>query len=155
MHPINAAPFTFTKLKPLRQVIVSITLGIFLSGCVITIPFQPRPMPEPIKQETRTKEWTTEQKTMLVASFLAAGADYVTTRKLLYGYGKRERNPLIGEHPSEVELAVKGWGSYGLMLLFIHFTPELRPIVLMGQTTMNTGFAIHNYKTIREIEKTQ
>ena len=79
------------------------------------------------------RPWTREEKILLVASILAAGANYWTTERGL-DRGGWEMNPLLGEHPTDTELTVKGWGCYGGILLAAHYCPRMRGIILGGST---------------------
>ena len=107
-----------------------------ISGCA-TLGYKPQP-------------WTREEKVMLVCSVCAAGADYYTTIRCL-DHGGRELNPFIGEYPTDTELTIRGWGFYGLFLLVAHYIPGLRKPLLMGQTTMNAGASIVNYRLVKDL----
>ena len=93
----------------------------------------------------KPRPWDRTEKVMLVLSVAAVGADCYTTERFLEK-GYRELNPLIGEHPTDTELVVRGGALYGVFLLIAHYIPGLRKILLMGQTTRNTGAAIGNSK---------
>ena len=58
------------------------------------------------------RPWTRGEKVLLVASILAAGANYWTTERGL-DQGAREINPFIGEHPTDTELTVRGGVATG------------------------------------------
>jgi len=91
----------------------------------------------------KAKPWTKGEKILLVASILAAGADYYTTERCL-DRGGSEMNPLIGEHPTDTQLFLKGWGGYAGLIIITHYSGKWRPVFLGGLIVLNTGFAIHN-----------
>ena len=91
----------------------------------------------------KARPWTRGEKILLVASILAAGADYYTTERFL-DRGYSEMNPLIGDHPTDTELTIKGFGCYGLCLLIAHYLPDERLGLLSLYSVTNTAFAIHN-----------
>ena len=118
--------------------ITALILIFAISGCA-TLNHKPRP-------------WTKEEKVMLVCSLCAAGADCYTAERLI-DCGGRELNPLFSPYPTDAELVFKGGALYGVFLLIAHHIPELRKILLMGQTTMCTGFAEHNARVLREMDR--
>ena len=140
----------------MKKLLVTLLLFMSASGCAVTIPFKPRPLPEAKIERPETEipwpaPWTNKQKIMLIASMIAAGADWYTTKRRVCDMGDREMNRLIGPHPSERTLILRGWGLYGGYLLTCHVVPsELREIMLLGQTTMNTGFALGNARSVTQ-----
>ncbi len=93
----------------------------------------------------KAKPWTKGEKILLVASVLAAGADYYTTERAL-DRGNREMNPLIGEHPTDTQLFLKGGGGYAGLIVITHYSGKWRPVFLGGLIVLNIGCAIHNSK---------
>lgn len=87
--------------------------------------------------------WSKTDKALLTASWLASGADYYTTTKILDN-GGYEMNPLIGEHPSNEKLMMYMISSQVIVTLVAHFFPKYRKVLLGGKTIVNTGCAIHN-----------
>ena len=94
------------------------------------------------------RPWTRGEKILLVASILAAGADYWTTERGL-DQGGREINPFIGEHPTDIELTLRGWGYYGVILLGAHYCPELRKVILGGATAWCIGATKYDLEHMR------
>ena len=89
------------------------------------------------------RPWRTTEKTLLVASTLAAAADYYTSERIM-DRGGRELNPLIGEHPSDAKLGFYMLGTQTLTVIISHYIPCLRKPLLGVKTAVNAGFAIRN-----------
>jgi len=108
--------------------LVFLILLLFLPGCAT-----PRP-------------WTTAEKTLLIASCLAAAADTYTTIDGL-SHGSRELNPIIGPYPSNERVITYMITSQALFILLAHYLPDYRVFALGFKTFLNTGCAIHNMGT--------
>lgn len=85
----------------------------------------------------------------LAAGFFVAGhaADAITTerhqdRPDLF----REMNPILGDHPSEQEIAVFFVVTAGLTFLLAHLFPKIRKPLLLGYGATGFAWAIHNDK---------
>lgn len=89
------------------------------------------------------RPWTKGEKIMLGLSVAATVADCYTTERFL-DKGYAEMNPFIGRHPKDPELIAKISLAHILFLVFAHYNPDLRMPLLLGQTTINFGFALHN-----------
>ena len=109
----------------MRQLLI-ILLLITLTGCAAT----PRP-------------WTTAEKAMLGASFVAAGADAYTTVQGLNN-GCSEGNPIMGSSPSNATVI----GFTVLVQLGFwaaaHFIPEHRMWILGTKTIISGSCAVWN-----------
>ena len=96
-----------------------------------------------------TKPWTTSEKVMLGASWLAAGADYYTSERAFDDPGNHEMNPAFGKHPTDTELAIYMLTSQVCATLMAHYIPEWRSWILGGKTTINGACAINNYNLVK------
>jgi len=89
------------------------------------------------------RPWTTTEKTLLVASTLAAAADYYTSERIM-DRGGSARNLILGKHHSRAHLAGCMVGSQTLAVIISHYIPWLRKPLLGVKTAINAGLAIHN-----------
>jgi len=89
------------------------------------------------------RPWTTAEKVMLGASFVAAGADAYTTIEGLNN-GCYETNVMVGEDPSNATVI----GFAALMQLgFVaaaHYFEDYRMWILGVKTFVSGGCAVHN-----------
>jgi len=92
----------------------------------------------------KAKPWTKGEKILLLASILAAGADYYTTERCLDDERCFELNPGIGERPTDTQLFIKGWGGYAGLIAISHYSGKYRSGILGGLFMLNIGFAIYN-----------
>ena len=109
--------------------LIIIPIILILTGCG---KFQPDPRP-----------WTTEEKTLLVVSCLAAAADTYTQTRVFDNDGY-EANPIPGRHPPKSRFVGYMITSQMVAVLVAHYFPEYRRFVMGGKTIVNTSFAIHN-----------
>lgn len=94
--------------------------------------------------------WTPKQKALAVASIGASYADYRTTHhNLNLGHEHTELNPILGSRPSNGSLAVYFISTELLILILADTFPEYRDEILTLKTSVNLGFAIHNYGETR------
>jgi len=89
------------------------------------------------------RPWTTTEKTLLVASTLAAAADYYTSERIM-DRGGSARNLILGKHHSKAHLAGCMFGSQTLAVIICHYIPWLRKPLLGAKAAVNAGLAIHN-----------
>jgi hypothetical protein len=101
-------------------------LIILLTGCV------------------HVRPWTAAEKTLLITSWVAAGADYSTTKNALSNPNNYEMNPIMGEHPDDTKLITYMLSSQIIATGLAHFFPKYRKMLLGGKTVVNTGCAINN-----------
>ena len=90
------------------------------------------------------RPWTPQEKALLGASWVAAGADYSTTRNALENPNNYEINPIMGEHPSDTGLVTYMLSSQIIATGLAHFFPKYRKMLLGGKTVVNTACAINN-----------
>ena len=100
--------------------------------------------------QPRPRAWTYEEKTLLVASCLAAGADCYTTKRNLDQPGGYEMNPIIYGRPSDKEVAVYFVSSQGVAVVVAHYYPWTRHYLLGGKMIINTGLAVNNREAKKE-----
>ena len=101
-------------------------LILFIPGCAA-----PRP-------------WTDGEKTILVWSVLAVGADIFTTCRALDNPYNYEINPYMSAHPSDGRVIITFSLTHLALITVAHFNPTLRYTLLGSKAALNTGFAIHN-----------
>ena len=105
-----------------------IVMLMLLPGCVT---LQPRP-------------WTMAEKALAVTSTLGVVADLYTTMRVLDRPNTYELNPLLGKHPEDAKLMAYMVVSQIVLLVIVHYCPELRKSFLGGKTLFNGFSAIHN-----------
>lgn len=89
------------------------------------------------------KSWTTLEKTLLLTSCLAAGADaYTTVRGLEEGC--LESNVFLGESPSTAQVVVFTGLFQIAVMVIAHYWPSSRNWLLGGKTLVNGGCAVWN-----------
>jgi len=85
-----------------------------------------------------------------LAAIGASYADYRTTHhNLNLGHEHTELNPILGSRPSNGSLAVYFISTELLILILADTFPEYRDEILTLKTSVNLGFAIHNYGETR------
>lgn len=77
-----------------------------------------------------------------------AYADFRTTEMVL-NEGGRESNPLIGENPSDGEIALLQLGGLGIAYTLGEIWPEHRKEIYIIGSFLHFGAAIHNYSEYR------
>ena len=88
--------------------------------------------------------WTKTDKALAGVSILAATADVYTTHHFLKNPNNYELNPIIGKHPTDLELIGSTILSQALFFYLADRFPKLRKWFLGVKTLANGGAAIHN-----------
>ena len=111
----------------------------FILIFVITISFMGcaslKPHPTP---------WTSVEKKAAVFNVLGIMADAYTTEHMLNNHNHYECNPVLGEHPTDSQLAIYFPLTAIITLGLSHFYPKLRKPLLFGYGGLSFGAAIHN-----------
>jgi len=92
----------------------------------------------------RPRTWTPTEKTVLVWSILAVGADILTTNNFLKNPDNFEINPYLTERPSRERVTVTLSATHIILIIIAHYNPAYRIKLLGSKAAINTGFAIHN-----------
>jgi hypothetical protein len=87
--------------------------------------------------------WSKGDK-MAAGFFLAAHAANAISSERLVGRGCDEQNPIMGDRPSDTELAAYFAGTAALALVVAHFFPKLRKPLLIGYGATNIVWTIHD-----------
>ena len=90
------------------------------------------------------RSWTRQEKAAAGFFVLAHSADAITTSQLT-DHGNYEMNPIMGKHPSDIEIGVYFSLTAIGALVVSHFNPDLRKPLLYGYGSINSICAIHNY----------
>ena len=99
------------------------------------------------------RPWTTAEK--IGAGVLIAGKILDTHSTLLhqqYPDKIRERNPILGSHPSDFEIVGYMATSTALALVIAHYFPKFRLPVCIGYGFLGIHLALGNYKTVRRVQ---
>lgn len=105
-------------------------------------------------KKERPRKWTKTEKVFVFLSFLACAADFDSTRKAQEA-GLQEANTMLyGENASDSEMIIYMGLSQGATILFTHYVPKLRKVLLGFNTVVHGGAAYHNYRlTDKHIEE--
>jgi uncharacterized protein YceK len=111
---------------------------ILLSGCA-AIDFTPRP-------------WTKGEKIAGAVFIAAHGANWYTTKRHQTFQNVTELNPVLGDRPSQEEIA-----GYFLLtglagLTVAHFMPDYRYWILGPYTAVNTYFTVHDMRLLKNLQ---
>ena len=110
----------------IRVVLFGMAVMFFTNGCASS----PRP-------------WTKMEKTLLISSFLACGADIATTERA-QANGAHEANTIVyGDHASRSEMVIGMGISQGLIFAIGHYIPAARK-PLFGISVVGHGAATVN-----------
>lgn len=91
-------------------------------------------------------DWSTLDKTLLVASTAANIVDWGQTRTIAYNPDVwHEKNPLLGRHPSVGEVNVYFITRLILTPLLAHYFPEYRTRILSLWLATGVGYSVHNH----------
>jgi len=93
---------------------------------------------------TGCASWSAWDKTLGVTSTLATAADAYTTCRMLNNPNNYEVNPILGKHPSNVEVITTLAAGQAFVLMIAHLVPSWRKYILGGKTVLNGSLAIHN-----------
>ena len=91
-----------------------------------------------------TKPWTRWDKACGAFYIAGHGADIASTEAALDNPNNYERNPLLGEHPSDTELAIFMGGTGLLVIYLADRIPQIRKPLLIITGIFGMGAAIHN-----------
>lgn len=91
-------------------------------------------------------DWTTLDKTLLVASTAANMVDWGQTRTIAMNPDKwGEQNPLLGDHPSLGSVNAYFITRLILVPVIAHYLPEYRTAILSVWLMAGVGYATHNH----------
>lgn len=99
--------------------------------------------------------WTTGDKVAAGYMLLGKAADFYTTERNHDNHKTwkaHEMNPILGDDPSDTELAIYLPLSAIATLTLAHFIPKWRKAILYGMGTANFYFAYKNNKTYHKWE---
>jgi len=98
-------------------------------------------LPEP-------KPWTPTEKTLAAASVGATVLNYISTTKMLDNPNNHERNFYMGKRPSDLEVGLWMGFTETVVLTAAHYCPWpwLRKLLLLGKTTVNIRYSIHDFQ---------
>jgi len=117
--------------------IICLLAALLLSGCQGLMP-HPRP-------------WTSREKTAAIFFIAAHAANGLSTEahqdhpELYY-----EMNPVLGRHPSDMEIGTYFSLTGVATLLVTHLYPELREPVLYGYGGVNCYWTVHDIDLMRQ-----
>ena len=99
----------------------------------------------PVSAQT-VYDWSTLDKTLLVASTAANIVDWGQTRTIAYNPDQwRELNPFLGDHPSVGAVNTYFISRLILVPVLAHYFPEYRTIILSLWLATGVGFSSHNH----------
>ena len=122
-HPFQDFSFVnlvSTLVRKMRYILIFL---LFISGCA---------------------SWSTRDKILAGWSTAATITDAYTTIKMLDNPNNYERNPILGEHPSNSTVIVYLGLSQIITLSIAHAFPKIRPYLLIGKAIVNTTCTINN-----------
>jgi len=91
-------------------------------------------------------DWSTLDKSLLVASTAANVVDWGQTRTIAYNPDQwRERNPFLGDHPSVGRVNNYFIARLILAPVLAHYLPEYRTAILSVWLAIGVGYSGHNY----------
>jgi len=95
-------------------------------------------------------DWSTDTQALFVASTVAIGADWATTRNMTrrYDEGYYELNPILGRHPSTAQVDAYMIGMLVSNYFITDWLPQQYRIFYLGWRTITHGSAAHNNMSI-------
>jgi hypothetical protein len=91
-------------------------------------------------------DWSTLDKTLLVASTATNVVDWGQTRTIAMNPDQwRERNPLLGDHPSVGRVNTYFISRLILIPVLAHYLPEYRTAILSLWLAIGVGYSGHNH----------
>jgi hypothetical protein len=91
-------------------------------------------------------DWSTLDKSLLVASTAANVVDWGQTRTIAYNPDQwRERNPQLGDHPSVGSVNTYFISRLILVPILAHYLPEYRTAILSIWLAIGVGYSGHNH----------
>jgi hypothetical protein len=108
--------------------LIAISLLMLLVGC----------------ETGKSREWTMADKSLLLASTVATGADIYTTSRALEEPNVYEVNPIYGSDPSDGQIIATAVVLHAFVVIVAHYYPEVRKFLLGLKTTASGLAAWHN-----------
>lgn len=91
-------------------------------------------------------DWSTLDKTLLVASTAANVVDWGQTRTIAMNPDRwSETNPFLGKHPSVGEVNTYFISRLILVPVLAHYLPEYRTAILSLWLAIGVGYSGHNH----------
>ncbi|MBW2003059.1 MAG: hypothetical protein JRI72_00380 [Deltaproteobacteria bacterium] len=122
----------------MRHIILIILIIIYLTSCA------------GYPGHHNYRSWTRTEKIMLAGSWVAAGLDYYTSERAFDTPENHELNPVIGDHPTDTELAVALLTSQIVVTIMAHCFPKWRKWLLGGKAAINSACVWNNYNLIKD-----
>ncbi len=97
-----------------------------------------------------TRKWTKADKALGAYYLAGHAADGITTERMLDNPNNHERNPILGERPSDGEVLGYFVVTSVLVLTLAHLFPKLRKFLLGAGGTVGMALAVNNEQLPRE-----